>query len=76
MPYDVCCDIIILQLHLRGGAGILVATLEATTRPTISNIMLVFGTMLTCLDSYNHALAGIDGQIQKIKVGIFAMFLV
>jgi hypothetical protein len=52
------------------------ATMEATTRPTISHVMPVFGTLLTCLDSYNHAVAVIDGQIQKIKVNIVAMLLV
>ena len=52
------------------------ATMEATTRPTISNVMPVFGTLLTCLDSYNHAVAVIDGQIQKIKVNLVAMLLV
>jgi hypothetical protein len=52
------------------------ATMEATTRPTISNVMPVSGTMLTCLDSYNHAVAVIDGHIQKIKANLIAMLLV
>jgi hypothetical protein len=50
--------------------------MEATTGPTISNVMPVFGTLLTCLDNYNHAVAVIDGQIQKIKVNLDAMLLV
>jgi hypothetical protein len=49
--------------------------MEATTRPTISNVMPVFGTPLTCLDIFNHAVAVIDGQIQKTKVNLVAMLV-
>jgi hypothetical protein len=53
----------------------ILATMEATSRPTISNVMPVFGTLPTCLDSYNHTIAVIDGQIPKIKVNRVAILL-
>jgi hypothetical protein len=52
------------------------ATMKATSRPTISNVMPVFGTLLTCLDSYNLAVAVIDGLIKKFKVSGVAMLFV
>jgi hypothetical protein len=34
------------------------------------------GTLLACLNSYNNAVAVIDGQIQSIKVSLVAMLFV
>ena len=79
MPYDVCFNILLAIALYRVVLGCcleVLAIMEATTRPPISNVMPVFGTLLTCLDSYNHAVALIDGQIQKIKVNLVAMLFV
>jgi hypothetical protein len=77
MPYDVCSNIITCNCILGGGSRMLIGGSGDHGGYSSSHNQKCHAGLwdsMTRLDSYNDAVAVIDGQIQKIKVRRVAMF--